>query len=192
MQANDVSLGVLDQRDLARISDVGNRLPDAASDFDVAVDRTAQVLAGVQVDDDAVGRDDSLSSGFVVNRRARLVAIVEFMRGRRSGVTAERLSERFGVTVRTIYRDLDTLREGTLPVKADRGRGGGYALDRHYTPANRQLHRSRGGGAADDWPVGAGTSAHPDPGDLRYGRRRRGESSSTTCCSGMPGIWNAS
>jgi predicted DNA-binding transcriptional regulator YafY len=72
-------------------------------------------------------------SGFVVNRRARLFAIVEFMRGRRSGVTADTLAERFGVTVRTIYRDLDTLREGALPVKADRGRGGGYALDRHYT-----------------------------------------------------------
>ncbi|MFN7984602.1 MAG: HTH domain-containing protein [Vicinamibacterales bacterium] len=68
-----------------------------------------------------------------MNRRARLFAIVEFMRGRRSGVTAELLAERFGVTVRTIYRDLDTLRDGALPLKADRGRGGGYALDRHYT-----------------------------------------------------------
>lgn len=68
-----------------------------------------------------------------MNRRARLFAIVEHMRGRRSGVTAESLAERFGVTVRTIYRDLDTLREGALPVKADRGRGGGYALDRHYS-----------------------------------------------------------
>jgi predicted DNA-binding transcriptional regulator YafY len=69
----------------------------------------------------------------LVNRRARLFALVEYMRGRRTGVTAETLAERFGVTVRTIYRDLDTLRDGALPLKADRGRGGGYALDRHYT-----------------------------------------------------------
>ncbi len=68
-----------------------------------------------------------------MTRRARLFALVEYLRGRRSGVTAETLAERFGVTVRTIYRDLDTLREGALPLKADRGRGGGYALDRHYT-----------------------------------------------------------
>jgi predicted DNA-binding transcriptional regulator YafY len=68
-----------------------------------------------------------------VNRGARLFALVEYMRGRRTGVTAEALAERFGVTVRTIYRDLDTLRDGALPLKADRGRGGGYALDRHYT-----------------------------------------------------------
>jgi predicted DNA-binding transcriptional regulator YafY len=35
--------------------------------------------------------------------------------------------------VRTIYRDLDALRDAALPVRADRGRGGGYALDRAYT-----------------------------------------------------------
>ena len=68
-----------------------------------------------------------------MTRRARLFAVVEYLRGRRSGVTAEALAERFGVTVRTIYRDLDTLRDGALPLKADRGRGGGYALDRHYS-----------------------------------------------------------
>ena len=68
-----------------------------------------------------------------MNRSARLFALVEYMRGRRTGVTADALAERFGVTVRTIYRDLDTLRDGALPLKADRGRGGGYALDRHYT-----------------------------------------------------------
>jgi predicted DNA-binding transcriptional regulator YafY len=60
-----------------------------------------------------------------VNRRARLFALTEHLRGRRHGVTAEALAERFGVTIRTIYRDLDALRDGELPVRADRGRGGG-------------------------------------------------------------------
>jgi predicted DNA-binding transcriptional regulator YafY len=32
-----------------------------------------------------------------------------------------------------MYRDLDSLRNAELPVRADRGRGGGYALDRAYT-----------------------------------------------------------
>jgi len=68
-----------------------------------------------------------------VRRRERLFAIAEYLRGRRSGVTAEVLAERFGVTVRTVYRDLDSLRDAELPVRADRGRGGGYALDRAYT-----------------------------------------------------------
>ena len=48
-------------------------------------------------------------------------------------MTADVLAERFGVAVRTIYRDLDTLRDASLPVAADRGPGGGYALDRSYS-----------------------------------------------------------
>ena len=48
-------------------------------------------------------------------------------------MTAEQLAERFGVTVRTIYRDLDALRDAALPLSAERGPGGGYALDRAYT-----------------------------------------------------------
>lgn len=68
-----------------------------------------------------------------LKRSERLFALAEFLRGRRTGVTAEALAERFDVTIRTIYRDLDTLRAASLPVSAERGRGGGYALDRNYT-----------------------------------------------------------
>lgn len=68
-----------------------------------------------------------------MRRQARLFAIAEHLRSRRTGITAESLAERFGVTIRTIYRDLDALREAELPVRADRGRGGGYALDRAYS-----------------------------------------------------------
>ncbi len=68
-----------------------------------------------------------------MQRQARLLAITEFLRARKTGVTAQQLAERFSVTMRTIYRDLDTLREAELPVLAEQGRGGGYALDRHYT-----------------------------------------------------------
>ncbi len=68
-----------------------------------------------------------------MRRRERLFAIAEYLRARRLGVTAEAMAERFQVTVRTIYRDLDSLRDAGLPVRADRGRGGGYALDRAYT-----------------------------------------------------------
>lgn len=68
-----------------------------------------------------------------MKRSERLFALAEYLRGRRTGVTAEALAERFGVTMRTIYRDLDTLRAAALPVSAERGRGGGYALDKSYT-----------------------------------------------------------
>jgi predicted DNA-binding transcriptional regulator YafY len=68
-----------------------------------------------------------------MRRTERLFALAEVLRGRRTGVTAEQLAERFEVTVRTIYRDLDALRDSALPVVAERGRGGGYALDRSYS-----------------------------------------------------------
>lgn len=68
-----------------------------------------------------------------MQRTERLFALAEYLRARRTGVTAEALAQRFGVTIRTIYRDLDTLRVASLPISAERGRGGGYALDRGYT-----------------------------------------------------------
>lgn len=68
-----------------------------------------------------------------MQRTQRLFALAEYLRGRRTGVTAETLAERFGVTVRTIYRDLDALRDASLPLSAERGRGGGFALDRSYS-----------------------------------------------------------
>jgi len=68
-----------------------------------------------------------------MRRTERLFALGEYLRGRRTGVTAEELAERFGVTIRTIYRDLDSLRAADLPLTAERGRGGGYALERSYS-----------------------------------------------------------
>lgn len=67
-----------------------------------------------------------------MRRKSRLFALAEALRARRTGITAEELAERFGVTVRTIYRDLDALQSSGLPLRADRGRGGGYALDKSY------------------------------------------------------------
>lgn len=68
-----------------------------------------------------------------MKRSERLFALAEHLRARRTGVTAAQLAERFGVTLRTIYRDLGSLRAASLPVNAERGRGGGYALDRTYS-----------------------------------------------------------
>jgi predicted DNA-binding transcriptional regulator YafY len=72
-------------------------------------------------------------SGFIVRRTERLFALAEYLRGRRTGVTAETLADRFEVAIRTIYRDLDSLRDASVPVAAERGRGGGYALDASYS-----------------------------------------------------------
>jgi predicted DNA-binding transcriptional regulator YafY len=67
-----------------------------------------------------------------MRKKSRLFAIAEALRARRTGVTAQELADRFGVTLRTIYRDLEALQDAGMPIKADRGRGGGYALDKTY------------------------------------------------------------
>ena len=67
-----------------------------------------------------------------MRRKSRLFALAEALRARRTGVTAAELADRFGVTLRTIYRDIEALQDAGLPVRADRGRGGGYALDKAY------------------------------------------------------------
>ena len=68
-----------------------------------------------------------------VKRSHRLFAIAEHLRGRRTGITTEELAERFGVSVRTMFRDLEALRDASFPVQGERGRGGGVVLDRSYT-----------------------------------------------------------
>src|SRR5947207_2932271 len=68
-----------------------------------------------------------------MKRSARLFAIAEHLRGRRTGTTVEQLADRFGVSVRTMFRDLESLRDASLPVHGERGRGGGIALDRAYS-----------------------------------------------------------
>ncbi|HEY4238444.1 MAG TPA: HTH domain-containing protein [Kofleriaceae bacterium] len=67
-----------------------------------------------------------------MRKKSRLFALAEALRARRTGITAAELAERFGVTLRTIYRDLEALQDAGMPIRADRGRGGGYALDKSY------------------------------------------------------------
>lgn len=47
---------------------------------------------------------------------------------RQKTVTAKELSERFGVSQRTVYRDIDTLSLAGIPVFTEKGKGGGISL----------------------------------------------------------------
>lgn len=46
----------------------------------------------------------------------------------KKNITAKELAERFEVSVRTIYRDIDTLSSAGIPIYASRGKGGGISL----------------------------------------------------------------
>ena len=48
-------------------------------------------------------------------------------------VTARELSKQFGVSTRTIYRDIDTLSLAGIPVYSSKGKGGGIGLLQEYT-----------------------------------------------------------
>ena len=58
----------------------------------------------------------------------------------REHVTASALSEELGVSLRTLNRDLEILRDSGVPIESDRGRGGGLRLQRNW--ALGRLHLS--------------------------------------------------
>lgn len=73
----------------------------------------------------------------------RLFEIVYILLSKNS-ITAKELSKRFEVSVRTIYRDIDTLSSVGIPIYTSQGKGGGiflldnYVLDKSILSENEQ------------------------------------------------------
>ena len=60
-------------------------------------------------------------------RADRLDLLARVVRDR-PGITSDALARELGVSVRSVFRDIDHLRERGMPIEADRGRGGGIRL----------------------------------------------------------------
>jgi predicted DNA-binding transcriptional regulator YafY len=66
-----------------------------------------------------------------VRRSDRLVGLL-LQLSDREAISAARLAERFEVSVRTVYRDIDALAELGIPIYAETGRKGGFRLVEGY------------------------------------------------------------
>jgi len=64
-----------------------------------------------------------------IKRISRLTAILTQLQTKK-GLTAKGLSEKFGVSTRTIYRDIETLERAGVPILTERGKG--YILMNGY------------------------------------------------------------
>lgn len=60
---------------------------------------------------------------YEMQRSGRLLQLLQTLRERRSAVTAKTLAQRFHVSERTIYRDMETLLELGVPVEGEAGTG---------------------------------------------------------------------
>lgn len=67
----------------------------------------------------------------------RMLEIITILLNRKM-VTASELAERFEVSIRTIYRDVDALSEAGIPVYTVQGNGGGISIMEEYA-LNRML-----------------------------------------------------
>ena len=75
----------------------------------------------------------------------RLIEIITILLNRQT-ITARELADRFGVSTRTIYRDVDVLSSAGIPICTDQGKGGGISLLEDYTLSKAMLSKSESEG----------------------------------------------
>ncbi len=67
--------------------------------------------------------DANLFYVYQMQRSGRLLQLLQTLRERRGAVTAKAMAQQFGVSERTIYRDMETLLELGVPVEGEAGTG---------------------------------------------------------------------
>ena len=66
-----------------------------------------------------------------MRRADRLIKLVHYLRSRRRAVTAQRIAEEFGISTRTVYRDIQDLMDSGAPIAGEAGVG--YIIDKKYS-----------------------------------------------------------
>lgn len=75
---------------------------------------------------------DEMGNRATTSRLDRLEELKGFLKAREH-VTGAELSSELGISLRTLNRDLEILRDSGVPIESDRGRGGGLRLQRNWT-----------------------------------------------------------
>jgi len=65
-------------------------------------------------------------------RESRLFRIVYYLL-QNGKATAPELAQKFEVSIRTIYRDIDSISSAGIPIYATQGKGGGISILNDYT-----------------------------------------------------------
>lgn len=65
-------------------------------------------------------------------RESRLFRIVYYLL-QNGKATASELAQKFEVSIRTIYRDIDSISSAGIPIYATQGKGGGISILNDYT-----------------------------------------------------------
>ena len=76
-------------------------------------------------------------SGVTVVKISRMIEIITILLNKKT-VTATELADRFGVSVRTIYRDIDMLSSSGVPIYTSQGANGGISIMEDYS-VNRTM-----------------------------------------------------
>lgn len=77
-------------------------------------------------------------------RLSRLLAIINELLTREI-VSAQELAQNFGVSQRTIFRDIDVILDAGVPVVSHRGVNGGFSLQAGYTRSQRYIEPEEAG-----------------------------------------------
>lgn len=78
------------------------------------------------------------------SRRAERLELIARTLGDRPGMSANALADEFGLSERTVFRDLESLRERGYPIEGAPGRGGGLRLHPNWGLGRILLSRDEG------------------------------------------------